>query len=168
MARPATFTTELADEICFRIATSTDSLRTICEADDMPTDRSVYRWLSANSDFSHQYARAKEFQCQALADGIRDIAADGRNDWMERLAFNGGNPGWEQNGEAVNRSKLRVDTDKWLLSKLLPKKYGDNQKIDLTATVDTTVKQQAGTLAELLTPEQLAVVQEALEKKPDV
>lgn len=33
--------------------------------------------------------------------------------------------------------------------------------------VDTTVKQQAGTLAELLTPEQLAVVQEALEKKPD-
>ena len=29
------------------------------------------------------------------------------------------------NGEAIQRSRLRVDTRKWLLAKLQPKKYGE-------------------------------------------
>lgn len=58
-----------------------------------------------------------------------DIADDGSNDWMERFNKDGESIGWVVNGEAVQRSKLRVDARKWALSKLLPKKYGD--KIDV-------------------------------------
>lgn len=35
------------------------------------------------------------------------------------------------NGDAVQRSKLRVDARKWVAAKLKPKKYGD--KIDVTS-----------------------------------
>jgi hypothetical protein len=35
------------------------------------------------------------------------------------------------NNEVVNRSKLRVDTRKWLMAKMKPKVYGD--KVDVTS-----------------------------------
>jgi len=57
-----------------------------------------------------------------------DIADDGRNDWMERHGKE--DAGWQANGENIQRSRVRIDTRKWLASKLKPKKYGD--KVDLT------------------------------------
>lgn len=165
--RPSDYSVELVDEFCLRIATSIRGVTRICEEDDdMPAEGSIYRWLIRFPDFREKYARAKDYQCDARFEGLSDIAADGRNDWMERLAFNGGAPGWELNGESVNRSKLRIDVEKWALSKLMPKKYADNQKIDLTAVVDTNVKQQAVLLAEL-PPELLLQVLEALEAKKE-
>ena len=38
--------------------------------------------------------------------------------------------GYQLNGEHVQRSKLRVDTRKWYLSKILPKKYGDKINVE--------------------------------------
>jgi hypothetical protein len=35
----------------------------------------------------------------------------------------------------VQRARLMVDTRKWVLSKLIPKKYGDRQQIDHTGEV---------------------------------
>ena len=32
-----------------------------------------------------------------------------------------------ENAEWINRCRLQVDTRKWLMSKLVPKKYGDKQ-----------------------------------------
>jgi hypothetical protein len=120
--RPTLFTLELANEICVRIA-SGRSLRTICEADDMPTDRTIFRWLAADEKFRQQYALAREAQTEALAEDILEIADDGTNDWMERK--HGDSVAWVENGEAIQRSKLRVDSRKWLMSKMAPKKYGD-------------------------------------------
>jgi hypothetical protein len=59
-----------------------------------------------------------------MADDILEIADDGRNDWMEIISKDGDSVGWRVNGEAVQRSKLRVESRKWLMSKMLPKKYG--------------------------------------------
>lgn len=62
----------------------------------------------------------------AIAEDILDIGDDGRNDWMEILDRKGEpTGGWKVNGEAVQRSKLRSDDRKWLLSKLVPKVFGD-------------------------------------------
>jgi hypothetical protein len=73
--------------------------------------------------FLEQYVRAKEIGADAMAEEILDIADDGTNDWME---INRGNyTSWVTNGEAMQRSKLRVDTRRWLMSKLQPKKYAD-------------------------------------------
>jgi hypothetical protein len=58
----------------------------------------------------------------------RIIADDGRNDWMARK--DPSNPGYELNGEHVQRSRLRLDARKWLTSKILPKQYGDRTEVE--------------------------------------
>ena len=86
----------------------------------MPNKATVFRWLRGNEAFRDQYVRAKEAQAEALADEIVDIADDGHNDWMKRRY--GEDERWVENGEAIQRSRLRVDARKWVASKLLPKK----------------------------------------------
>jgi len=49
---------------------------------------------------------------------------------MERTGKDGENLGWVVNGEAVQRSRLRLDTRKWYASKIIPKIYGEKQTID--------------------------------------
>ena len=62
--------------------------------------------------FSDQLARAREHQVDAWADELREIADDGRNDFMERIAPDGSVERVLDN-EHVLRSKLRIDTLKW-------------------------------------------------------
>lgn len=68
-----------------------------------------------------------------MADEIKEISDDGSNDWMERN--DGENVAWVANGEHIQRSRLRVDTRKWHLSKALPKIYGDRHthEVELSA-----------------------------------
>lgn len=126
--RPTIYTQALADELCAQLAVG-KSLRTVCQAEEMPAIRTIFYWLRSNEEFLHQYARAKEESADALADEILDISDDGSNDWMDK--WYGENIERKVDPEAVQRSKLRVDTRKWVASKLKPKKYGD--KIDLTS-----------------------------------
>lgn len=111
------------------------SLRTVCKADEMPDKTTVFKWLRERPEFLAQYARAKEESADALADEMLDIADDGSNDWME--LHHRENVGWVENGEAMQRSRLRVDTRKWIASKLKPKKYGE--KLDLNAEVKAAI-----------------------------
>lgn len=127
MGRPSDFHPETAALICERLVEG-QSLRTICLAEDMPSVASVFRWLGAQETFREQYAHAREAQADTLADEMLDIADDGSNDWMARPENKGG--GWEENGEAIGRSRLRLDTRKWIAAKLKPKKYGE--KIETT------------------------------------
>ncbi len=75
--------------------------------------------------FSTQYARARDIGLDVMADEILEISDDGSNDWMERLDKDGEATGLQLNREHVQRSRLRVDTRKWILGKLAPKRYGD-------------------------------------------
>jgi hypothetical protein len=132
--RPSSFTQEAADEICVRLMEG-QSLREICSNADMPGQRTVYDWLATNEAFAKQYARAREVQADTYADETKDIADDGRNDWMERKSKEGAVEGWQINGEAVARSRLRLDQRKWHASKLAPKKYGDRQQVEHSGSV---------------------------------
>ncbi|NTA37552.1 terminase small subunit protein [Agrobacterium salinitolerans] len=124
-----TYTEEIGDAICERIALG-ESVRSICDDEAMPSMSTVFKWLRDNEAFSQQYARAREVQADALFDDIIDIADDGRNDWMEKRNADGENIGWQENGEALRRSQLRIDARKWMAGKLRPKKYGE--KLALT------------------------------------
>jgi hypothetical protein len=128
--RPSDFTQEIADKICVQLASGM-SLREIADADDMPAQSTIYLWLQRHAEFSEQYARAREAQAEHWAEEILEIADDGSNDWMERRNRDGSSQE-VINAEHVTRSRLRVDSRKWLMSKLAPKKYGD--KIDLAHT----------------------------------
>lgn len=129
MPRQSDFTEEKANDICERIANGS-SLREICRSDDMPDKSTVLRWLGDDrlASFRDQYVRAREAQADHFAEEILEISDDGTNDWMERQQPNGETVE-VVNHEHISRSKLRVDSRKWLMSKLAPKKYGD--KLDL-------------------------------------
>ena len=129
VGRPSEFTTDVATEICARIMAG-ESLRAICSDGNMPGKSTVFRWLAQNGVFRDQYARARAVQMDTMAEEILDIADDGTNDWMERIGKDGAPDGWTLNGEHVQRSRVRVDTRKWLMSKLAPKKYGERVEID--------------------------------------
>lgn len=132
--RPSDYTQELADMICSRLADG-ESLRAICRDDDMPNKATVFRWLREKEGFSDQYARAKEESADALFEELLEIADDGTNDWMEKHGQDGELIGYQLNGEHVQRSRLRLDTRKWALSKLKPKKYGDRVETHHTGAI---------------------------------
>ena len=132
MAGVSTFSQDIADAICERII-SGDSLRHICDDDSMPSASTVFKWLRDIEAFSQQYARAKTAQAEVMAEELLDIAEDGRNDWIEVENKRGGGTHIELNREAIERSRMRIDVRKWLMSKMMPKKYGD--KLELSGDV---------------------------------
>lgn len=125
------FNQDIADEICDLIITSNKSLaKILIENEHLPKYSTIYKWLKNNESFAKQYARAKEDQADFLADEILEIADSSEKDTMQIVGKNGELIEVE-NKEWVNRSRLRVDSRKWVASKLKPKKYGDT--VDVTS-----------------------------------
>ena len=135
--RPSIYTPELAMRICMEMA-SGKSLRAICKADDMPARSTVKLWIIDDKEgFSAQYARAQRLRYEEMADETFEIADNASNDWMANNDPE--NPGFRLNGEAVARSRLRVDTRKWAISKMLPE-YAD--KLVHAGDKDNPVRQR--------------------------
>ena len=127
MARQLEFSPDVGDIICERLVEG-ESLRSICRDPDMPAISTVFRWMRLVPEFSEQYAAARDAQADTLADEILEIADDSRNDWMEKHGSD--STGWQLNGEHYQRARLRVDTRKWIASKLKPKRYSDRIQHD--------------------------------------
>ena len=129
--RPTTLTDELALAICELISTG-HSLRQIEKIEGMPAKNVILRWVVRVEEpyrsFGAQYARACDVRAELWAEEVVDIADDGSNDWYERENKDGSTERVLDH-ENINRSRVRIDTRKWLLSKVLPKKYGD--KLDV-------------------------------------
>lgn len=122
MARPSDYSTATTTAICIRLGLG-ESLREICSGEDMPDKSTVMRWLATHSEFRDQYASAREAQADYYAEEIIEISDDGTNDWM--LRKQGDDEIEVENKEVLARSRLRVDTRKWLMARMAPKKYGD-------------------------------------------
>ena len=93
----------------------------------MPTTSTVYLWLLDNVDkeFSDNYVKARQMQADLKFEEMEEISDEAFNDII----------GDDKSDSArINARKLQVDTKKWILSKMLPKKYGD--KLDLTSGGD--------------------------------
>lgn len=122
MGRPSDYNLETASEICARIA-SGKSLRSICDADDMPAASTVFLWLGAHKEFSEQYTRACSERADAIFEESLEIADDGSCDYRVKNGDHG--PELVVDSEHIQRSRLRVETRKWFVGKLNPKKYGE-------------------------------------------
>lgn len=126
--RPTLYTQKLADTICERLAKGM-SLREVCRDESMPPESTVRTWALKNHEgFFAQYDEARKIGYQAMADELLEIADNGSNDWMERNGKDDADT--VLNGEHIQRSRLRVDTRKWMLSKVLPKIYGDKLDVE--------------------------------------
>lgn len=87
---------------------------------DFPQPSAFYAWSTYNiRGYADRYAKARAAQAQHWAEDIIEISENGTNDWMQRRLADG-TITHIVNKECVSRSKLRVDTRRWLLSKLVP------------------------------------------------
>jgi hypothetical protein len=117
-----------------------ESLRQICKDESMPCMSTVLKWSREIPEFSQHYAQAREALLEHWAEEINEIADDGSNDWMQRELANG-RIVTVVDDEHISRSRLRVDTRKWLLSKLLPKRFGDSTEVNLNGLIGTYAAQ---------------------------
>ena len=111
--RPTAYNSELGETICERLAEGM-TLKAICRMDDIAVAESTVRSWAVNPDhpFSALYTRAREVGYHMMADELLDIADATETE-----------PGH------VARDRLRCETRKWMLSKALPKVYGDKLAI---------------------------------------
>ena len=129
--RPSTYTEEMADRICDKL-TEGVSLRKLCMQDDFPAASTVYVWLDRFPEFAERYARAREAATEDMLEEMLEIADDPKIDTQEK--------------------RVRIDTRKWAMGKLKPKKYGDKQTHEIgnkdgeTLKVDSNIDTVALTL----------------------
>ncbi len=120
---------EIEDEIVRRLSDG-EPLRSICRDEHMPAWRTVYDWISADSDFSARIARARELGADAIAEQCLDIADTPLYGEETELDANG-NIIKTKTGDMLGHRKLQIETRLKLLSKWQPKKYGDKIQADL-------------------------------------
>lgn len=120
-ATVAAYTAEQREEWIKKICDALedgDGLKTIC--DRIKFYRQTFLdWCDADKDLHDRYMRARARGCRAKADNLPALAREAIG----------------QPPEVVNAYRLLIDTEKWALSKILPKEYGD--KLELAGDKDT-------------------------------
>jgi hypothetical protein len=110
--------TKIINEICEKIETGLSLRKALIECKSI--SRTVFfEWIDADKEKADQYARSCELRADSIFEEILEIADD-----------SGGDLKYTENGEVMNaefvqRSRLRVDARKWMLGKMMPKKYSD-------------------------------------------
>ena len=111
VGRPTTYSIEFGKEICQMLQDGT-SLKKIGEMPNMPVRSTIHLWLLEHAEFSDMYNVAVNVRTDNMFDELNEIADD-------------------TPPEEINKGRLRVDTRKWYLSKVMPKKYGE--RLDVTS-----------------------------------
>lgn len=112
------YTRALARDICLQIAKGA-SLRAVCAQDGFPPHNTVLEWVQRDQcGFADQYARACETRTRLWAEDIMEIADSGHD---------------------LDRDKERISARKWMLSKMLPKQYGDKVGVEHSGAVGLSI-----------------------------
>lgn len=110
--RPSEYTPEMGDLICAWVRNG-HSLSKFCQMYGLANE-TVHRWLRSNSSFHAAYCTAHDDRTDTLADQMLDMLDDAEGASLEEIAL----------------LKLKVDTRKWIASKLRPQKWGDKTLIE--------------------------------------
>lgn len=132
--RPLEYTQEMGDYICELVSSTGYGLLKLTKLyPELPDKMTINRWRHRVPEFRSQYALAKLEQADILAEECLEIADDDTFD----VKINPETGDEYCNTEFIARARLRVDTRKWLASKLLPKQYG--QQAEEAKQVDKSV-----------------------------
>jgi hypothetical protein len=128
------YTSHLADTICCRMAEG-ESLRAICRGAGMPSEGTVRGWALRDVDgFAARYRQARDLLVEFWSNEIIDLADQTDLDPRDR--------------------QIRIDTRKWLMSKLAPRRYGERLLMAGDAENPVRVMHDHVSIADL-SPEQL-------------
>ncbi len=142
MARPTIRSPELAEELCRRLADGRLSLRRIC-MDLGVSETAVREWaLDEPEGFGKQYAHARFIGYLVMADDVIETAETP----LEGVEIEESETGSKKirRGDMLGHRRLVVDTKKWLLSKVLPKIYGDRIAVEHSGDVSIEARLRAG------------------------
>lgn len=89
-------------------------LREVCAELDMPVHSSITRWLNERPEFAERYRWAREAQADRLFDLAWRIACEAE-------------PG------EVEVARLKINTIKWRIGRLVPRKYGPWKAVEPVA-----------------------------------
>jgi hypothetical protein len=135
---PSMYSRTLAHEICSRIAAG-ETLTDICKAEHMPDRNTVAAWVYDDRDgFNSVYVRAREAAMDLMAEDLLSIADEKHTVIEVEETDPEGRPLLDADGnvklrsvrvplssDVIARNRLRVDTRKWYLAKLAPRRFGD-------------------------------------------
>jgi hypothetical protein len=116
------------DEICYKMEIENLSLNSILKIEGMPAVSTFYAWILSDEKKQKKYACACEVRADNLFEELLTISDATDKDVIIDMDGNK-----VTNHNVIQRDRLRVDSRKWILSKMMPKKYGD--KLDMT--IDT-------------------------------
>lgn len=124
IGRPTKFTPELARKIC-RMMSEGYSLLALEKEPGMPTRRTIMDWYFSEKypNFNKLYDEARERRAEFIFEEALDISDETQNHIV-------GDD--KSDGARVQAQKLRVDTRKWFVSILAPRKYAESSKVDVT------------------------------------
>jgi hypothetical protein len=113
-----------------------ESLRKASQDAGVKSHVRVLDQCAADATFADQYARARAVGYEVLADELIEIA-DSRS--PRRVVKSNGDEIDEEDPAAVQRARLQVDTRKWMLSKMLPKVYGERLNVEHSGAVQNAL-----------------------------
>lgn len=99
-------------------------LNTACKKYEL-NPNTFFNMVEKDASLLKQYTRALELKADVIAERIVRNSHNRVNDFY--IDADGNN---RPNPVAVQRDRLMLDADKWLLSKIAPKKYGDKLTLD--------------------------------------
>lgn len=164
-------TQELRDEVCARRIRG-EKLQDICADEHLPSyDTLMKWWLGEPGDghdaFRHAYAHALMAWAMGVVDEIVEIADDTSGDWQ----WSERKQAWVPDNDTPTRAKVRIDTRKWIATKMLPRLFGERMEIDYRSSDGSASGRRLtdAQLARLSTPalrEVLALLREAEDGEP--
>jgi hypothetical protein len=151
MAKPTEYHLGVGNEVCARLQNG-EYLDVICSDADMPSRATVALWRRSVPAFAQMYREAEELLADLLFDQAQRVADETAQDFIE-IDGPGGKVITRIDHEAINRSRLRVDTLMKRAMKLNPLKYGDRP--DTKKTDDGVLKVYGGLPSDADNPENI-------------
>ena len=137
LGRPTDYDPAIAAKFCRVISQEPLSVEAICKKypDEFPHQSCIFGWIVDHPEFEDMYRSAKRHQMHLFVEQIIDISDDDEG-FVDQVK--------------IQHSKLRIDTRKWVASKLAPRIYGDTPKIDERTSQESLLALQANIMALLM------------------
>ena len=179
IGRPREYDRELVSDHILSEMAKGRSLLNICTTDEgVPSGSTFLQWVEENDPpgLSDRYAHARELGYRIMGDEILELS-NKKGEWVpiqdldvdgRPLLDENGQPILKQvfmplNSDVIAHTRLQIDTRKWLLSKMLPKVYGDKVTNEHTGK-DGGPIQMAAVDFKNLSDEELENMQQLLSK----
>lgn len=120
-----TYTPELGAAFCAAMASTTDSIATICKRKGMPSKATVFRWKAEFPDFATMYEAAKLEQLYCGIEECTEIADKA-----------------PPTPEGIQKAKLRIDTRLKVAQRLKPKELGEKVDVNHGGQGDNPIASQ--------------------------